>query len=367
MQLLRSNYVRNQLKFTPASHELNMASARVTSDVYASTMQSAASAIFSYGYFGALCHRTSRNQDLDLFVTFAFVPILHMCETVIKFCLAFYRFAKLSFANGKIPRDDPLVYILGILGLYPKDWPQKRAETWTLINMALFRLRRAQKSENSGFRWTVYIGRIIVLIVFLYQGISASTIYIRRRSLDNATLIFDHLTGIYAISGTLVTIATLIIHTQPFEWTVTKRDKNCPDFGPSNTCLMEMFVAWAVYTTGWLFYSGRAPFALLMLCARSLFIFRLYGFVFLWMIVALHFLIYGIIRVLGGARASGRRISPRLMAVFVIVAGSSVWIEATTELRQVEHGSLHHWNAAWDLPNRKTSFYGTVFSLWSGP
>lgn len=180
--------------------------------------------------------------------------------------------------------------------------------------MAPFRLRRAQKSENSGFRWTVYIGRIIVLIVFLYQGISASTIYIRRRSLDNATLIFDHLTGIYAISGTLVTIATLIIHTQPFEWTVTKRDKNCPDFGPSNTCLMEMFVARAVYTTGWLFYSGRAPFALLMLCARLLFIFRLYGFVFLWMIVALHLLVYGIIQVLGGARASGRRISPRLMA-----------------------------------------------------
>jgi hypothetical protein len=53
----------------------------------------------------------------------------------------------------------------------------------------------------------------------LYQSSSAFVVYVARlNTIDNSPLSLDHLTGLCAICGTLVELATLVLLLQPCKW-----------------------------------------------------------------------------------------------------------------------------------------------------
>jgi hypothetical protein len=205
---------------------------------------------------------------------------------------------------------------------------------------------------------------------------------LRAHRTPNAILNIDHIAGIYAISGTMVVLATLVLHLQPYEWD-DKNDDDDPthrfsDLDTSSAWVYESFTAMQPQLLTWfclwmwnfarIVVDEDAPSRTLNQQPKEL----------LMEILSPTGVVAGVILSIGSVlmvptiydlfisdrggytwancllRISyfvGAVIARVVLVVMAMIVAGVVWWQAFRELHQVMEGRLQPWNADWAIPN----------------
>lgn len=293
-------------------------------------------------------------------------------------------------------------YICAVLGMHThsRDWKdppvalpggitEKATGMLRLHTTESNRLLRTNKYYDEEFKdMPTTLGRLLLQGGLLWQGSYASVIYIRRLYLlQNATLNLDHMAGLYAISGTLVTLLTIILHVQPYEW-VDKNDstdegrKAMPDIDTSNAWVYEGCIAltmqlatwiglrlWAFsrtltssdeswkhdYSTSWRLFNASFTnisigLAVILVIGTGLMfpttrdIFQPHRKGHTW-----------VNRVFNISYQRGAVIIRLTLASLALGVSAATWWQASRELQEVRDGNMKPWNANWTMPNPTSS------------
>ncbi|QDS75890.1 hypothetical protein FKW77_002169 [Venturia effusa] len=271
---------------------------------------------------------------------------------------------------------------------------QKSEGMLRLSTLNSSRLSYENKYRTGGHEAKMLFWHVAFALVLLYQGLSASITYIVRvREVQWGTLDMDHLTGIYAICGTVLELATLVMLLQPYDWNDNNQDIKAersamPDVDTSNAWVYEGFLALTIHGLLWVVLRLWVFFDFVHKAERaawSLFIesFSSTGIVVIGLVVVfdLPMMIPTIWEVVwkplrGGmvwlARRTGigyytsGRLFRLLLAAMSLLVSSMIWKHAGDELAAVHGGKTKSWNAAWKEPNPSAdTVYGVLLSLWS--
>ncbi|KAL9617586.1 MAG: hypothetical protein Q9160_007656 [Pyrenula sp. 1 TL-2023] len=275
---------------------------------------------------------------------------------------------------------------------------QKSEGMWRLSTLNSSRLSYRNK-YGAGFNKAKFFGSLVAIVLLLYQGISASITYIGRLHLvENGTLSMDHLTGIYAICGTLIELAALVIIIQPYDWFdnndyIKKERDAMPDVDTSNAWVYEGFLAIILHGLIWISLRFRIYFSALRKRATqdhdstlgSLLIdsFSAAGIAtaILIILIGIPLMTPTIWEVIFKPSRNGyvwlsRKIHLNhyrggvafrlLLAVVSATVSALIWYHAIQEAINVRDGRTESWNEAWKVPNPSAdTFYGVILSLWS--
>ncbi|KAF6830588.1 hypothetical protein CPLU01_07278 [Colletotrichum plurivorum] len=183
-------------------------------------------AVVAYCHLGIVIHRPAYyRQNHILPLLFMLFPFLYFCQVSMNWSHLRRQYTSMSRQSrreGEQGRCFLIASVLALHGTYTSD--DSDQQPWkTLFKLSTVcpsSVFRYKKKKAGSFSRILFISRILLLLLGVYQGIAASIIYGQRiTSLDNGTLVLDHLMGIYAICGTVVMMATTFLVLQPYEWT----------------------------------------------------------------------------------------------------------------------------------------------------
>jgi hypothetical protein len=318
-----------------------------------------------------------------------------------------HRYLAMSRLGRAMDHEGPWFYIAGAIDMHsairefqPGVWigdlngghAQKSEGNWRLSTLNASRLNRVRRSHRLGFG---NIARVLGTIFLLYQGGSALVVYVARlNTIDNSALSLDHLTGLYAICGTLVELATLLLLLQPYEW----KDNNIyfedersamPDVDTSNAWVYEGFSAATGHGLLWL--SLRAWGYNVMIIEHARDAEKMIGFVDVFTGPGVAMLVLMIIGVLLMVPTVGEvvfrpnrngivwlarffhlgygtagQIFRLLLANITAVIAGLIWTHAIREVTSVTSDHVTPWNRNWREPNPTAdTFFGVILSLWA--
>ena len=228
--------------------------------------------IVAYCHQGTIVHRSKWNKQMFwLPVLYIMCPHLYICQIAINAVLCWDREKAMNRFHGAVHRREGFFwYCCGSLGMHTRtrEWhdppayiancgPETSQGMLRLHSCQTERLQRSNKFSEEDFSLTPFVFRGLWLCIQLYQVLYASITYLERVvKLPNATLGIDHLAGSYAINGALVTLASLMLHVQPFEWDDSNRQTDAArsemaDVDTSNAWIYEAFLALSLQLTVW--------------------------------------------------------------------------------------------------------------------
>ena len=267
---------------------------------------------------------------------------------------------------------------------------QRSEGMWRLATINPSRVSRNNKYQGSDFRKSVFVRRIFGTSALLYQGVSALYIYIKRvSSIGNATLSIDHFTGIYAICGTVLELATLIILAQPYEWTdnnnyIESERLAMPDVDTSNAWVYEGFSSVVIHSLIWTVlrvYTFLQADSVTLVQLKAVFSGPGIAVIVLGLAIGVPFMtptIWGVafrpsregLVWLNKYFKLGYKIGGQVFRLLLLVVAAAVatlvWLHAIFELLDIKDGRLRPWNVNWNVVNPGTkSFYGVILSVWS--
>lgn len=407
------------LSLSDGFYLFTMAGTRDWKDVLSSCSATVFFSITAYCLYGSIIHRSTWDrQNLYLPLLFLLFPEIFICQTFMNTILIVQRYR--CMRRLRVPRDAEgfWFYVCGILDLHSKhrkfeprrhfiahaggggSYEQKSEGNWRLSTLNSSRLSYHSKYRTK-FDGAKYFAQLGFTLILLYQGVSACITYIGRCiEIENGILGMDHLTGIYAICGTILELATLVIILQPYDWTdnniyIERKRWAMPDVDTSNAWVYEGFLAVVVHSLNWIslrswiFFSTPAqlntPSQSLQYNGGKLFvdIFSRFGIAVFVLVCIIgvplmiptigevisrpsrHGMVWLARRTHISYYAGGITFRLTLAAVSLVVA-LMIWIQAAEELVAVERGQMKSWNAAWEKPNPcAQTVYGAFLSLWA--
>lgn len=394
-----------------------MADARDTTHIVASFINTTVWAVVAYCHYGTIANRSTWDrQHLWLPLLFLIFPEIFACQILINTMLLVQRFFGMRRLNPPVPmhQEGFWFYLGGVLDLHSSsrdfgahnvwinDHWQKSEGNWRLSTLNPSRLSFINKYRAGTRRQakTFSYARTFVVLVCLYQGVSAAITYVVRvRSVENGMLSIDHLTGLYAICGTLVELATLVVIAQPYEWSddnrfIEREREAMPDVNTSNAWVYEGFLA--VMLHGCLCVSYRLSVFISTLNSQKegapaakrgtdlfFILFPGPGIAVLGMVVVIFLPLMlptlweitfrpyrdGLVwlaRLFNiGYEAGGRSFRLLLLALSTALT-AMVWAVVGEEIMRLQRGKTEPWNQNWRTPNPTSdTIWGVVLSLWS--
>ncbi|KAG9187035.1 hypothetical protein G6011_10143 [Alternaria panax] len=363
-------------------------------------------AFVAYCHYGSIIHRSTWDrQHIYLPFLFLFVPEIFLCQIVMNIVLLIHRHIGMSRLGIAMDHEGPWFYIAGVIDLHSASrefdqgvWiggpdgghAQKSEGNWRLSTLNASRLSRTRRTDRFD---SANILRLLGTIFLLYQGGSASMVYVTRLvTIDSSTLSLDHLTGLYAICGTLVGLATLLILLQPYEWAdnnryIEEERGAMPDVDTSNAWVYEGFSAATLHGLLWLSLRAWGYGVAMVKHAKdieipisfmdaftgpgiALLALMAIGVVFMVPTVGEAMFIPHRNGMIWLARffnvtywTAGRVFRLLLASVTATVAGL-IWAHAILEVGSVTGGRIRPWNINWKEPNPTAdTFFGAILSL----
>lgn len=364
--------------------------------------QLASVAIFSivaYGHQGSVVHRSIWDrQKLWLPLLYTLCPHIYFCQILLNVLLCWHRRGAMRRLHGRTVAGESFCwYLCAIFGMHTRSrvWSdpevfiagigsEKRTGMLRLHNLHTVNLRPVNKYTDGKFDAYSFSGQLGWLVLQLYQVTMGCIRYAKRvMQLPNGTLDVDHLAAMYALNGALVTLATLILHCQPYEWDDPNEYDGrtrieMSDIDTSNAWVYEGFTAltlqlalwtglrlWAFgrtislpgkawsehFSSPWeLFAESLSPAGIVLtvvlvagipLLARSIRdLWIPYRQSLTWLNVKL-----------GLDVRTGGAVIRTALAVMMIAITTAIWHNAFQELREVSDGNVDPWNKDWASPN----------------
>lgn len=374
-------------------------------------------ALLAYTHYGSLTHRSTWDrQNIWSPILYLLFPQLLACQLAMNIVLCFQRHHGMvelyqQRQRRYIPNDGLWFYICALLGMHTRErvWHdppvalasgenEKATGMLRIHTIEANRLHRKNKFLDDSDPYHVkWISRLFYQLFLLYQiSLACTASYHRMQVLDNAALQIDYLGSLYAFSGLITTISTIIIHVQPYEWddpndveaavlddTGMVVREAMPDIDTSNAWVFEGFSALSIQLLLWVIWktlvylrtingpsdtwrksygdwwhlleanftsSSIALLAILLvgsimmvptLC--DVFVRHRHGTVWVnrmferagWM---LEFY-------------TGGRVIRSVLAGLALIVSALTWWQVARELKLVQQGITHPWNSNWTQPN----------------
>lgn len=237
-------------------------------------VSAAIASVFAYGHNGSIVHRSTWDrQNLWLPILYAMCPHIYPCQLLLNALLSWDRRCTIKRIYGAARRREGFTwYLCAFLGLHTNSRAfsmgarvfiagyglEKGQGMLRLHSCEPGRLQRRNKYADEDFSWIDFFGRVLVQSGTLYVTTYGSVRYVTRvATLPNATLAIDHLAGAYSINAALVTLATLVLSIQPYEWDDSNEETD--EYRPwksevdtSNAWVYEGFLALIMHLVIWL-------------------------------------------------------------------------------------------------------------------
>ncbi|KAK9415463.1 putative TLC domain-containing protein [Seiridium unicorne] len=375
-------------------------------------------ALIAYCHYGSIIHRSTWDrQNLWLPIVYTFFPQITLCHILMNtvLCVQRHKCMRTLYRGRRQiynPNDGVFFYICAVLGMHTRsrNWhhpavalasgeTEKATGMLRINTVEVHRLKRTVKfSDDADQDRITWVARLGLMLFLLYQITLASMAYYKRLFvLENSALQIDYIGSLYAFSGLLIIISSLIIHIQPYEWddpndtgAATLDDVGSdirgamPDIDTSNGWVYEGFSALTIQLLVWV---GWRLWTFLRFLKGSDGSWRITHKTWLHLLtasmtpggIALTFVL-----VLGGPlmiptlrdvftpyRSNrgmtwlnrkfgleyyrGGRIIRFVFAMLSLAVTGVTWWQVAQELKMVQNGSTELWNVNWTLPNPPTN------------